>query len=409
MDKKTKEFNDNYVADYGDSNIGLNTNPLFTNIFQQPADVDKAEFEYKKVLLSDLHPFPNHPFKVKVDDEMMDLRDSIIDNGVLQPLIVRPNQTGSGYTILSGHRRCKACELAKITNNIPVIIVKNINDAQATIMMVDSNKQREVILPSEKAYAYKMRLDAMKSQGKRNDLTLDPMGPKSKRDELTSSPMGTKLSSGRSDSELAEQVGESRNTIQRYIRLTHLIPQLLDYVDNSVLKLKPCIAFRPAVEISYLSQDEQKYFYDTIKALEKTPSVEQAMQIKKLSQNGKLTQTEVMNILVVDKPNQKEVVKFDYDKINTYYNDSLTPNECQEKVFETLNNYQDVKSILENAFHTEYPDDEEFKNELKLLVKGYLMLKSNAQKNIMKEVEISAEKLQQEQKPKKTNHLWMGR
>lgn len=318
-----KEY-DNITADdldYGTKFVGKNnTNPLFTSIFNQPAEVDNTQFEYKVVSISELHEFPNHPYKVIVNDDLFDLRDSIVDNGVLQPLIVRPRNEG-GYTIISGHRRHKAASIGNI-NTVPVIIAKNLNDAQATIMMVDSNKQREVVLPSEKAFAYKMRLEAMNRQGQRTD--------------ITSSPLETKLSTGRADKELSQEVGESRATIQRYIRLTNLIPQLLDLVDNDVLHKTPSIAFRPAVEISYLTLDEQKYFYDTVKTLGKTPSVQQATKIKQLSKDGTLTQTAVMEILIQDKPNQRETVKFDYQKLGGYFNESLTPSQCEKKVFDSL-------------------------------------------------------------------------
>ena len=350
--------------DYGTRFVGQNsTNPLFTEIFNQPAEVDETKFEYKVISTSELHEFPNHPYKVVVNDEMLDLRDSIVDNGVVTPLIVIPRNIGGGYTIISGHRRCKACELAKITK-VPVIIAKNLNDAQATIMMVDSNKQRETILPSEKAFAYKMRLEAMKRQGQRTD--------------LTSSPVETKLPTGRADKELAQEVGDSRATIHRYIRLTYLIPQLLDLVDNDVKHESPSIAFRPAIEISYLSNEEQKFFYDTVKTLGKTPSVQQATKIKQLSKDGTLTQTNVMEILVQDKPNQKETVRVDYERLGCYFDETLTPNQCEKKVFDSLESLTKFRQAINKHIKGKNLTDDEMAKLIDNLLTQYV--KSQKQK-----------------------------
>ncbi len=326
--------------DYGDKFIGQNSgSAYYSALFGTPANGDSERFEFRKVLRTDLHEFQNHPFKVIVNDEMYDLRDSIIANGILQPLLVTPNSRG-GYTILAGHRRCKAAELAKISE-IPVLIIRGISDDQATIIMVDSNKQREHILPSEKAYAYKMKLEAMSRQGQRTD--------------LTSSPMGTKL---RSADEIAQETGDSRNQIHRYIRLTYLIPQLLDLVDNSVTKDGLGMAFRPAVEISYLTPTEQQYFYETVKILGKVPSVQQALQIKDISRLGELTQSKVMEILVVDKPNQKETAKIDCSKLRDYYGASLSPKEYEAKVFESLDSLKKIRAAIEKHMPTSLTDDE---------------------------------------------------
>lgn len=355
---KTNEY-DNLTADdldYGSKYIGNNsTNPLYAEIFNQPAEIDSAEFEYKVVSLSELHEFPNHPYKVVVDDDMLDLRDSIVDNGILQPLIVRPRTQG-GYTIISGHRRQKAASLAKISS-VPVIVAKNINDAQATIMMVDSNKQREVILPSEKAYAYKMRLEAMKRQGQRTDITSDPLGPK--------------LIGIRSNDVLSAETGDSTSQIKRYIRLTNLIPQLLDLVDNDVKNESPSIAFRPAVEISYLTPEEQKFFYDTVKTLGKTPSVQQATKIKQLSKDGALTQTAVMEILVQDKPNQKETVRVDYKKLGGYFNEILTPSQCEKKVFDSLDSLTKFREAVNKHIKGKNLTDDEMATLIDNLLTEY--------------------------------------
>ena len=327
--------------DYGDKFVGQNSgSAYYSALFGTPANGDSERFEFRKVLRTDLHGFQNHPFKVIVNDEMYDLRDSIIENGILQPILVTPSSRG-GYTIISGHRRCKAAELAKISE-IPVLIIRGISDDQATIIMVDSNKQREHILPSEKAYAYKMKLEAMSRQGQRTDLTSDPMGPKLER----------------SNEKLAESVNESVTQIKRYIRLTYLIPQLLDLVDNSVTKDGLGMAFRPAVEISYLTPTEQQYFYETVKILGKVPSVQQALQIKDISRLGELTQSKVMEILVVDKPNQKETAKIDCSKLRDYYGASLSPKEYEAKVFESLDSLKKIRAAIEKHMPTSLTDDE---------------------------------------------------
>ena len=336
-EKKKVEVNAEDL-DFGEKFVGANaTNPMFSSIFNQPASVSDKDFEYRVVQRNELHDFPNHPFKVVVNEEMVDLRDSIIENGILQPLIVAPRNEG-GYTILSGHRRCKAAELAQISS-VPVIITKNINDAQATIMMVDSNKQREVILPSERAKAYKMKMEAMKRQGQKDFVT--------NGHEVT-----------RTDNLIGSEENMSGRQISRYVRLTYLIPQLLDLVDNDAIKQSPSMAFRPAVEISYLTPEEQKYFYDTVKTLDKTPSVQQATQIKELSKNGSLTQTRVMEILMADKPNQRETVRMDYDKLRDYYDSSLSPKECENKVFESLDGMKKIRSAVSKHIPKQLTDSE---------------------------------------------------
>lgn len=325
-----KNFDDeNYlVEEFKNDN---QTNPYYTAMFSQPAKVNSEEFEFRTILRNELHDFPNHPFKVKVDNDMFDLRDSIVDNGILQPLIVTPRMNG-GYTLLSGHRRNKAAELAQL-DSVPCVIAKNIPDTQAIIMMVDSNKQRELILPSERAKSLQMKMEAMNRQGKRTTNKEEPLAQSAK--------------SYNSRDIIAESEGIGSRTLGNYIRLNNLIPQLLDLVDNDALKQSPSMAFRPAVEISYLKPDEQKYFYDTIKALGKTPSVQQATDIKNLSKNGELTQTKVMNILVADKPNQKETVKVDYERLGGYFKESLTPKQCETKVFEKLDAMAKIREVVD--------------------------------------------------------------
>lgn len=363
MPKKEININPDEL-DYGTDFVGENeTNPLYANMFNQPATVNADDSEYRVVPRNKLHAFPNHPYKVTVDEEMLDLRDSIIDNGILHPLIVRPRADGD-YEIISGHRRCKAAELAQLSD-VPVIIKKSIDDATATILMVDSNKQRELILPSERAFAYKMKMEAMSRQGRRTDLNNELVDPGSTSENLvsqghevaqtTSAPRGRKLESREI---LAQEEGVGKNTISRYIRLTHLIPQLRDLVDNDALKQSPSMALKPAVEISYLNTNEQKYFYDTVKALDKTPSVQQATQIKRLSQDGLLTQTDVMNILMADKPNQKETVKMDYERLGGYFNGRLTPKECEKAVFESLDSLNKIRASVDRHIKGTITDDE---------------------------------------------------
>ncbi len=240
--------------------------------------------------LEELHSFEGHPFKVERNQELFELRCSIEKEGVLVPLLVRKNPHGDGYEIIAGHRRKEAALWAGLME-VPVII-RELDDDQSVIAMVDSNLQREKILPSEKAFAYKMRLEAMNRQGQRRD--------------LTSSPVGTKL---RSDAELAEKVGESRNQIQRYIRLTELVPEILQMVDERQ------IAFRPAVEISYLSDEQQYSLLEAMQYNDATPSLAQAIKMKKFMQDGKLTDEVIQSIMQEEKPNQREKPAFRDERI----------------------------------------------------------------------------------------------
>lgn len=341
MAKKNYDDENYLVGEFKNDN---QTNPYYTAMFSQPAKVNSEEFEFRTILRNELHNFPNHPFKVKIDNDMFDLRDSIVDNGILQPLIVTPRMNG-GYTIISGHRRNKAAELAQL-DSVPCVIAKNISDNQAIIMMVDSNKQRELILPSERAKSLQMKMEAMSRQGKRTDLTSSPMGTKLDKDNQNQL-VAQSATSLKTRDIVAANEGIGSRTLSNYIRLNSLISQLLDLVDNDALKQSPSMAFRPAVEISYLKPDEQKYFYDTIKALGKTPSVQQATDIKNLSKNGELTQTKVMNILVADKPNQKETVKVDYERLGGYFKERLTPKQCETKVFEKLDAMAKIREVVD--------------------------------------------------------------
>ena len=329
--------------DFGEKFVGANANnPLFSGIFNQPAQVDKRD-EYAKVLIKDLYDFPNHPFKVRMNNKMIELRDSIIDTGVLEPILLRPKPDG-GYTILAGHRRKTACTLAQVTE-IPAIIKYGLTDAEATLIMCHSNRQREEILPSERAFSYKQEKEAYEQ--------IYRAGRPSKNNV---SPEGTNFK--RVDQLIADEEGVGRNTVNRYIRLTYLIPQILELVDNSVTGDNPSMALKPAVEISYLTPEEQKYFYDTVKTLDKTPSVQQATQIKELSKNGSLTQTRVMEILMADKPNQRETVRMDYDKLRDYYDSPLSPKECENKVFESLDGMKKIRSAVSKHVPKQLTDAE---------------------------------------------------
>ena len=265
---------------------------LFTT--QEERDYAVAE-KVQEIEINNIFDFPEHPFKVKDDEKMQEMVKSIKEYGVILPVIVRPKGNGT-YEMISGHRRKRACELAGIKQI--KCIVKNLTDDEATILMVDSNIQREEILPSEKAFAYKLKLEAMKHQGKKIDI-----------DEETSTPMVAKL---RTDEILGEEVGESRENIRRYIRLTKLIPELLDEVDNKR------IAFRPAVELSYLSDENQYVVLNKLEFDEVSPSLSQAIILKKMEQEGTITEEKIEELLDKEKPNQKEFIKIHNEKIDRY-------------------------------------------------------------------------------------------
>lgn len=266
---------------------------LFT--IQEQRDYEKAE-KVEEINISSIKDFPNHPFKVINDEKMQEMVKSVKEYGVILPVIVRPKEDGT-YEMISGHRRKRACELAGIKQIR--CIVKDLTDDEATILMVDSNIQREEILPSEKAFAYKLKLEAMKHQGKRIDL----------EENETSTPVVSKL---RTDEILGEEVGESRENIRRYIRLTYLIPELLEEVDNKR------IAFRPAVELSYLEEDYQYVVLNKLQYDEISPSLSQAITLKKMQQEGTISEEKIENLLDKEKPNQKEFIKIHNDRIEKY-------------------------------------------------------------------------------------------
>ena len=262
---------------------------LFTT--QEERDYAVAE-KVQEINISEISDFPKHPFKVNDDDKMQEMVKSIKEYGVILPVIVRPKEDGT-YEMISGHRRKRACELAGVKQIR--CIVKNLSDDEATILMVDSNIQREEILPSEKAFAYKMKLEAMKHQGKQLETTSDPMEQKLTTREI-----------------IANENGESASNIQRYIRLTELIPELLEEVDNKR------IAFRPAVELSYLSEENQYVVLNKLEYDEVSPSLSQAIVLKKMQQEGTITEEKIEELLDKEKPNQKEFIKIHNEKIDRY-------------------------------------------------------------------------------------------
>ena len=291
--------------------------PSADDLFTTQEERDQKNQEYvKNISIYEITDFPNHPFKVKMDDKMLETIESVRDHGVLVPALVREKPTG-GYEMISGHRRKMASELAG-KETMPCI-VRNLSDDQAVIVMVDSNLQREEILPSEKAFAYKMKLDAMKRQGQRTD--------------LTSTPLGKKL--GKYSVEvLGEQVGESKSQIQRYIRLTELIPEILEMVDDKK------ISMRPAVELSYLPKEEQEILYDTMESEACTPSHAQAIKIRKFSAEGRLNEDVLLSIMSEEKPNQVEQWKIPKNRLKKYFPSGTTQQKMEETIIKALELYR---------------------------------------------------------------------
>ena len=287
---------------------------LFTT--QEERDFENAEkIEY--IDIKSIKDFPNHPFKVVDDEKMEDLVSSIEKYGVILPVIVRPKSNGT-YEIVSGHRRKRACEIAGIKEL--KCLVKDLTDDEAIILMVDSNIQREEILPSEKAFAYKMKLEALKHQGKRTD--------------LTSTPLVEKLENETSIGKLSREVNESTEQIRRYIRLTELIPEILKMVDEKR------ISFRPAVELSYLSEENQYVLLDIMQFNECTPSLAQAIRLKKLEQEGNLLEEKIEKIMEQEKPNQKEQIKLKYDNLKDYFPKGYNLEQMKNVIEKLLKNYQ---------------------------------------------------------------------
>ena len=288
--------------------------PSVDSLFMSQAERDMIDAEKVEYIdIDKIKDFPNHPFKVVKDDKMQELASSVKEYGVILPIMVRPKEDGT-YEIVSGHRRKMAAQIAGLKDI--KCIVKDLTDDEATIIMVDSNIQREEILPSERAFAYKMKLEAMKHQGIRNDLTSRPVG-----DKLSTEVLG-------------EEVGESARQIQRYIRLTELIPEILQMVDDKK------VAFRPAVELSYLSEENQYVLLNIMEFNECTPSLAQAIRLKKLEQEGNLTEEKLETIMEQEKPNQKEQIKFGVEKIQDYFPKGYTQEQMENKIKELLEKYK---------------------------------------------------------------------
>ena len=287
---------------------------------KKPAPSKKPKPQQEVVVqisLSELHPFPDHPFQVREDASMQETAESVKEYGVLVPALARPREDG-GYELIAGHRRHHASELAG-KETMPVI-VREMDDDAATILMVDSNLQRETILPSERAFAYKMKLEAMNHQGERVDLTCSQLGNKS---------------AGKKSSELlAEQVGQSKNQIFRYIRLTELIPELLDMVDEKK------IAFNPAVELSYLKKEEQKDFLEAMDYAQATPSLSQAQRLKKFSQEGKCSLDAMCAIMSEEKKSELDKVTIKNDVLRKYFPKSYTPKQMEDTIIKLLEQWQ---------------------------------------------------------------------
>lgn len=312
--------------------IDLGLNEAYNDLFSTQEERDNAQRSYVTDLTAaEISDFPNHPFKVRMDQSMVELADSVKQYGVLVPSLVRPMPNGS-YQMVSGHRRKRAAELAGLPT-VPCII-RELTDDEAIIVMVDSNLQREQILPSEKAFAYKMKLEAMKRQGQRRD--------------LTSSPLGTKLGM-RSNQELAEQSPDSKTQIHRYICLTNLIPELLDMVDNSVLKEagKLQMALRPAVELSYLPEAEQTALLEVMEGEIRTPSHAQAIKMRSISEQGKLNPDVILSIMQEEKPNQVEQFKMPKARIAKFFPAGTPAQKMEDTIVKALELYRKRERAME--------------------------------------------------------------
>ena len=294
------------------ANISLSS---YDDIFS--TEESRQTEQIQQIPISELHPFKNHPFKVLDDEAMQRTVESVAQFGVLAPLIARPRPEG-GYEIISGHRRQHAAQLAGLTT-LPVI-VRNMSDDEAVIHMVDSNLQREHILPSERAFAYKMKLEAIKNQGARSD--------------LTSGQIGQKLQGTISRDIVAQEAGDSSRNVQRFIRLTNLIPELLDLVDQKK------ISFNPAVELSYLTASEQRDFLEAMQDTQNAPSLSQAQRIKKLSQEGKCSYDAIFDIMGEEKKAEMDRVTIKNEVLRKYFPRSYTPKQMQDTIIKLLEQWQ---------------------------------------------------------------------
>ena len=271
--------------------------------------------QVQQIPIDALHPFTNHPFKVLDDEAMTRTVESIAQYGVLAPLIARPRPDGDSYEIISGHRRQYAAKLAGL-DTLPVI-VRQMSDDAAVILMVDSNLQREHILPSERAFAYKMKLDAIKNQGARSDLTSSQVGMKLQALDI-----------------VGQEAGDSRNQVHRFIRLTNLIPELLDMVDEKK------ISFNPAVELSYLDESQQRDFLEAMQDTQNAPSLSQAQQLKKMAQQGELSYEKAFDVMGQEKRSEKDTVTIKNETLRKYFPRSYTPKQMEEKIIQLLDAWQ---------------------------------------------------------------------
>ena len=272
--------------------------------------------QVQQIPIDELHPFTNHPFKVLDDEAMTRTVESIAQYGVLAPLIARPRPDGNGYEIISGHRRQYAAKLAGL-DTLPVI-VRQMSDDAAVILMVDSNLQREHILPSERALAYKMKLDAMRrTSGRPSKENVSQIGTQKRSDQI-----------------MAEELGESRNQIQRFIRLTNLVPELLDMVDEKK------IAFNPAVELSYLDESQQRDFLEAMEDTQNAPSLSQAQQLKKMAQQGEFSYEKAFDVMGQEKKSEKDTVTIKNETLRKYFPRSYTPTQMEEKIIQLLDAWQ---------------------------------------------------------------------
>ena len=271
--------------------------------------------QVQQIPIDELHPFTNHPFKVLDDEAMTRTVESIAQYGVLAPLIARPRPDGNGYEIISGHRRQYAAKLAGL-DTLPVI-VRQMSDDAAVILMVDSNLQREHILPSERALAYKMKLEAIKNQGARSDLTSAQVGRKLEAADI-----------------VGQEAGDSRNQVRRFIRLTNLIPELLDMVDEKK------ISFNPAVELSYLDEGQQRAFLEAMNDTQNAPSLSQAQQLKKMAQQGDFSYEKAFDVMGQEKKSEKDTVTIKNETLRKYFPRSYTPKQMEEKIIQLLDAWQ---------------------------------------------------------------------
>ena len=292
--------------------------PTADDLFSTQEERDNEKREYVKAIpLDKISDFPDHPFKVRMDEKMLEMIESVREYGVLSPAVVRPKEDGT-YEMIAGHRRKLASQMAD-RPDIPCI-VRDLTDEEATIIMVDSNLQREEILPSEKAFAYKMKLDAMKRQAGRPSKNL--------------SPVATDLIGKRSDEILGAQVGESKDQIRRYIRLAELIKPILDMVDDKK------IALRPAVELSYLSQNQQEMLLDTMQLQDCTPSHAQAIKMRKFAEEGRLNEDVILSIMSEEKGNQKEQFRIPRERINKYFSPGASVKQIEDTIIKALELYR---------------------------------------------------------------------